>query len=155
MLVAHPLSAVISDSPAHGFLWHFRFLTALCEQSIGKHENGFCLMCNSQMRSWPYLLTCSLMPTLCGSIFSLGAYGEIIWKHETSLKKKKKSILCAVSQQSVAWLRYSWHTWVTDLSDKYQGAGVSTVFTLRKMKCGQRYSIHFVSVCRFLALFID
>lgn len=51
------------------------------------------------------------------------------------------------------WLRYSEHTGVTDLSDEYQGEGALTVFTLRKMKWGQRYNMRFVSVCQFFVIY--
>lgn len=44
------------------------------------------------------------------------------------------------------WFRFSWWTWVTELSHKYQAVGVSTVLTFRKMKCGQTQCVLCVSV---------
>lgn len=130
MLAAHLLSAVISDSPAQRFLWHFHFLTVVCEQSISKHENGF-LLHGQQSGVCLTILTDMLSDALLLCVhFYVDLYVlhmEAIWK----VIKKKVDFVCRQSM-ICRWFRYGWHTWVTDVSGKYQGVGASTVFTLRK-----------------------
>lgn len=156
MLLAHPLSAVISDSPAH-FLWHFCHPANLCEQSIGKHENGFCVMCNSRLCDWLYLLTWSVTRTkwvhLYVDLYSALLHLEIMQMHEMSFKKKS-SFLCADSQWSVTGL---------DFPGEHESQNCHT--NTRQWECQQcsplekwnvdRHNVYFVSVCRPLALFIN
>lgn len=153
MLAAHLLSAVISDSPAQCFLWHFHFLRVLCEQSISKHENGF-LLHGQQSSVCLTILTDMLSDAL---LLCVPLYVDLYVLHMEAIWKviKKKLTLCADSQWSVAGLD-------TAGTHESQMCQANTMERERqqcspweKMKCGQTYNKCFVWLCQSLVLFID